>query len=73
MIKLRRMKWEGHVARKGKRNEHRLLVGKPKGRDHNEDQDEDGWIILRYILERQGRLVWTGLVYLRRGIGRELL
>jgi hypothetical protein len=30
MIKSRRMRWAGHVARKGeKRNAYRLLVGKP--------------------------------------------
>jgi hypothetical protein len=31
MIKLRRMRWEGHVARMGeKRNVCRILVGKPE-------------------------------------------
>jgi hypothetical protein len=29
-----------------KRNAYRLLVGKPEGRDHQEDQDVGGWIIL---------------------------
>jgi hypothetical protein len=33
IIKLRRMRWAGHVARMGeKRNMYRLLVGKPKGK-----------------------------------------
>jgi hypothetical protein len=33
MIKSRRMRWAGHVARIGaKRNAYRLLVGKPKGK-----------------------------------------
>jgi hypothetical protein len=33
IIKARRMRWVGHVARKGeKRNTYRLLVGKPGGR-----------------------------------------
>jgi hypothetical protein len=33
MIKSRRMRWAGHVARKGeKRNEYRLLMGKPEGK-----------------------------------------
>jgi hypothetical protein len=33
IIKLRRMRWTGHVARIGeKRNVYRLLVGKPEGR-----------------------------------------
>jgi hypothetical protein len=30
MIKSRRMRWTGHVARMGKRNAHSLLVEKPK-------------------------------------------
>jgi hypothetical protein len=33
MIKQRRMKWAGHVARMGKkRNAYRLLVEKPEGK-----------------------------------------
>jgi hypothetical protein len=33
MIKSRRMRWVGHVAgRREKRNMHRLLLGKPKGK-----------------------------------------
>jgi hypothetical protein len=33
MIKSRRMRWTGHVARMGeKRNAHRILVGKPEGK-----------------------------------------
>jgi hypothetical protein len=33
MIKSRRMRWAGHVARMGeKRNTYRILVGKPEGR-----------------------------------------
>jgi hypothetical protein len=33
MIKSRRMRWTGHVARMGeKRNVYRLLVGKPEGK-----------------------------------------
>jgi hypothetical protein len=32
MIKSRRMRWAGHVARTGeKRNAYRILVGKPEG------------------------------------------
>jgi PAS domain-containing protein len=30
MIKSRRMRWAGHVARMEKRNAYRLLVGKPE-------------------------------------------
>jgi hypothetical protein len=33
MIKSRRMRWAGHVARMGeKRNAYRLLVGEPEGK-----------------------------------------
>jgi hypothetical protein len=33
IIKSRRMRWVGHVAREGeKRNSYRLLVGKPEGK-----------------------------------------
>jgi hypothetical protein len=31
IIKSRKMKWAGHVARIGKRNAYRLWVGKPEG------------------------------------------
>jgi hypothetical protein len=33
VIKLRRMRWEGHVARVGERRDvYRVLVGKPQGK-----------------------------------------
>jgi hypothetical protein len=42
VIKVRRMRWVGHVARMGeKRNAYRLLLGKP---------DVGGWKILGWIL-----------------------
>jgi hypothetical protein len=35
MIKSRRMRWAGHVARVGEtRNAYRILVGKPEGKRH---------------------------------------
>jgi hypothetical protein len=53
MIKSRRMRLARHVALMGeKRHAHRLLVGKPEGKNHQEDQDVGGWIVLRWILER---------------------
>jgi hypothetical protein len=33
-------------------NAYRISVGKPEGKDHWEDQDVDGWTILKWILER---------------------
>jgi hypothetical protein len=38
-INSRRMVWAGYVARMGEgRNGYRVLVGKPEGKDHLEDQ-----------------------------------
>jgi hypothetical protein len=48
MIKSRRMRRAGHVARIGvKRNLYRILVENQKERDHWEDQDVGGWTILK--------------------------
>jgi hypothetical protein len=64
MIKCRRIRWVGLVARMGeKRKAYRLLVGNPKG---------NGCIILEWILDRIG-VVWTRLVWLRIGTSGELL
>jgi hypothetical protein len=50
----------GHVARMGETSHvYRLVVGKPEGRKHWEDQDVDWWIILRWVLERSNG--WCGL------------
>ena len=43
MIKSRRMRWAGHVARMGDgRGVCRVLVGKPEGKNHLEDTGVDG-------------------------------
>jgi hypothetical protein len=53
VIKSRRMRWAGHVARMGGGGVH---IGywweSQKERDHWEDQDVDGWTILKWILKR---------------------
>jgi hypothetical protein len=50
MVKLRRMRLVGHVARMGKkRNVYRLMVGKPEGKGPLKGQEVGGWIILRWI------------------------
>jgi hypothetical protein len=57
IMKLRRMRWAGHVARKGeKRNAYRLFVGKPEGRRS-----------LGRPRRRWDGVMWTGLVWLRIG------
>ena len=50
-IKSRRIKWTGHVARKV-RVAYRVLAGRPGERDHLEDTDVDGRIILRWIFRK---------------------
>jgi hypothetical protein len=44
-----------------------------RDRDHWEDQDVHGWIILKWILERQDGVLWTGVVWLLIGAGGRLL
>jgi hypothetical protein len=46
---------------------------KPEGRDHWEDQDVGGWIILKWILGRWHGMVWIGLMWLRITISRGLV
>jgi hypothetical protein len=54
-IKSRRMRWAAHVAHMGEgRNVYRVLVGKPEGKNHLEDQSVDGRIGSKWTL---GRLV----------------
>jgi hypothetical protein len=53
MIKAKRMRWAGHVARMGEtRNAYRILVGKPERQRSQKDQDIGQWTILKWILER---------------------
>jgi hypothetical protein len=44
-----------------------------KERDHYEDLDISGSIILKWILERQDGVVWTGLIWLSIGTSGGLL
>jgi hypothetical protein len=44
-----------------------------KERNHYENQDIGGWIILKWILERWDGVVWSGLIRLRIGTSRRLL
>jgi len=62
VIKSRRMRWAGHVARMGEeRGVYRVLLGKPEGKRHWGDLGVDGWIILRWISRRWDVGIWTGL------------
>ena len=62
VIKPRRMRWAGHVARMG---EERGCIGSQWGnrrvRDHWGDLGVDGWIILGSSSRRWNVGIWTGL------------
>jgi hypothetical protein len=75
MIKSRRMRWVGHVARVGeKRSAYRLMVGKPEGKrplgrprcrwvdNIKIDPRETGWGDVDWIGLAQGRDKWRALV-----------
>jgi hypothetical protein len=75
IIKSRRMRWAGHVARMGeKRNAYRLLAGKPKGKRQlggprrrwvdniRMDLGEIGWGGVDWIGLAQDRDKWRALV-----------
>jgi hypothetical protein len=57
IIKSRRMRWAGHVARMGeKRNVYRLLVGKPEGKRPLGRPRLGGWITLRWTYRDKVRV-----------------
>jgi len=66
VIKSRRMRWVGHVARMGEeRGVYRVLVGRPEGRrslgrPRRRWMDNIGWISRRW-----GVGIWTGLGWLK--------
>jgi hypothetical protein len=52
MIKLRRIRWAGHVARmRVKQNTYRILLGNPEGK-RSLERPRYRWIILRLIFEK---------------------
>jgi hypothetical protein len=62
VIKSRRMRWAGHVARMGEeRGVDRVLVGKPEGRRPLGRPRRRWWIILGGISRRLNVGIWTGL------------
>jgi hypothetical protein len=53
VIKPRKVRGEGHVARMGKWGAYRVLMGKPEGKDNLEEPGVDGrMIILRRIFRK---------------------
>jgi hypothetical protein len=70
VVKLRRMRWAGHVARMGEDiGVHRVLVGKPEGK-RSLGRPRRRWrIILRWIFRKLEGVVGTGWSWLRIGTG----
>jgi hypothetical protein len=69
MIKGRRVRWAGHVARvREKRNAHRILVGKPEGK-RPLGRPRRTWEDRMDLREREREdgVVWTGFIWLRIG------
>ena len=53
VIKSRRMRWAGHVARIGeRRGVYGVLVGKPEGKKQLEEPGVDGRILLRWVFRK---------------------
>ena len=75
VIKSRRMRWAGRVARVGEgRGLYRVLGGgNLRQRDYLEDPDIDSRIILRWIFSKWDVGAWTGSSWLRIGTGGRLL
>jgi len=66
VIKSRRMRWAGHVVRMVEnRGVYRVLVGKPEGKNHLEDQGLHGRILLNWIFRKWNVGVWIGSSWLR--------
>jgi hypothetical protein len=73
MIKSRRMRWAGHVARMGERkNAYRILVGKPEGRRPLGRPRRRLVNNIKMDLRYKG-IVWIGLTWLRIGTAGGLL
>ena len=68
VIKSRRMRWTGYVARMGERKGEEYTGfwwGNLREKDHLEDRDLDGRIILCWIFREYNVGVWTRSIWLR--------
>jgi hypothetical protein len=47
------------------RNEYKIFVGKPEGRDHSNDPGVGERIILDWVSGKQGGKLWTEFIWLK--------
>jgi hypothetical protein len=74
VIKSRRMRWAGHVARMGEgRGVYMVLVGRPEGRRPLGRPRHRWENNIKMDLEEVGWGAWSGLIWLRIGTGGGLL
>jgi hypothetical protein len=74
VIKSRKMRWTGHVARMGEgRGAYRILVGRPEGRRPLGRPRRRCENNIKMDLQEVGWGTWTGLIWLRIGTGGGLL
>jgi hypothetical protein len=66
-----RMRWARHVAftMREKRSKYRVWWGNLRERDHLEDPDVNGRIILRWIFRKWDVRAWNGSIWFREGTG----
>jgi hypothetical protein len=70
VIKSRKMKWAGHVARMGtRRGAYRILVGKPKGKRPLGKTRRRLEEIVKWIFRKWDWGAWAGMIWLRLGTG----
>jgi len=70
VIKSRKMRWVGHVARMGSGEVYTGFWSENlKNRDHLENPCVDEKILLKWIFRKWDVGAWTGLIWLRIGIG----
>jgi hypothetical protein len=67
VIKSRRVRWTGDVARMRGEMHTKFWLENLKGRDHSEDLATDGRIILTMISDTQGRKVCNGCIWVSIG------
>jgi hypothetical protein len=73
VIKSRRMRWAGNIARMG-RKVHTVFGWRDlREGDHLEDAGVDGRIILKWIFKKCYGEIWTALIWFRIGTGGGLL